>query len=143
MQYLRLFLLSALLTACALKDPRRFKETNPGFAEYVQAYETQYNRAIYDLPINFGYPGDDRAGACYSWAIGYKEIIISSGSWEHLTDHQKVALIYHELAHCDMGQRHRDKLLPDSCPASLMHSSLASDSCLRQHWDQLLAELNK
>jgi hypothetical protein len=51
-----------------------------------------------------------------------RKIIISNGlfCWSGAPNENREALVFHELGHCLLGRSHKDDLLPNNAPASIM-----------------------
>jgi hypothetical protein len=52
---------------------------------------------------------DEVYGRCTYYRNGRREVKISSQAWKHFTEGSKYWLMYHELGHCIMGLKHKDK----------------------------------
>lgn len=57
------------------------------------------------------------------------------------TERRRKALMYHEIAHCVCFIDHFDDLKEDGCPSSIMGSSLPTNSCLAEHWEDYIKDL--
>ena len=124
------------------KNPRKYNTTNPIFEPYIAKFELYYGKSITDIPINFSKLENRIAGICYNWNFGYREIEIDKDQWEdELTEDRKLALIFHELGHCELGLDHNDSLRKDKCPHSLMHSVLVRENCLKKYKEEYLEEI--
>jgi hypothetical protein len=86
-----------------------------GFEEYVDRFQedAKYHGRdfkIDNLVIKFedtSWKSEDTIGLCFSG--GTTPIIhISQDYWEYARADQKIALVYHEMGHCVLGQGHRD-----------------------------------
>lgn len=52
---------------------------------------------------------------------GQREIVINPFCWDSAPEQNREALAFHELAHCFLNRLHRDDLLPNKAPASIMN----------------------
>jgi len=50
-------------------------------------------------------------------------------------------LIFHELAHCVLRQDHRNFIMSDRCPGSIMDEYHIHNSCYIKHYDYYIEEL--
>jgi hypothetical protein len=53
---------------------------------------------------------------------GQRNIVINARCWKNAPDQNKEALAFHELGHCFLNRSHRDDLLPNKAPASIMNT---------------------
>lgn len=51
---------------------------------------------------------------------GQRNVVINPKCWKTVPEQHREALAFHELAHCFLNRRHRDDLLPNKAPASIM-----------------------
>jgi hypothetical protein len=116
------------------KKPYTKHKLDPEFLPYVQAFEQQFNIKL-SVPIVFKQLHSSKAGVCYMWSDGYREIEINSTHWVNFSEEQKEQLIFHELGHCVFNLGHDDSNLEykRTCPNSIMRSSMFNqheiDSC--------------
>lgn len=132
------YLLLLGLAACAGKEPpepTRY-EVPTSVAPYVARFveEGQKRGVVVTLDnlivsLQAQPPGgDDVCGAYFKPARpgGQRRITLveSSACWMGTYDQNREALVFHELAHCFLGREHRNDLLPNAAPASLMTTRL-------------------
>ena len=119
--------------ADATADPRTNDTTSEELQPYVDAYEERYDLYPVDIPTYFAYIEEENvAGRCttlISDETVYQWIEISIQWYDkHKEDTWLVRwLVFHELAHCYNNEDHRDRLLTDGRPASIMNSILPED----------------
>lgn len=124
------------------KDPRKHRTTDPAFEEFVLEFEFEYEEEIGDIPINFADLEGNKAGVCYTWSSGYAEIEINKKMWPNLSYDRKLALIFHELGHCELGRGHRDDQHDsDNCPKSIMNWMLVRQNCMDKYINDYLLEM--
>jgi hypothetical protein len=100
------------------------------FLVYVKSFvEEAKKRGIVikeeNLIIKFGNTPDDICGQCKNPQNGGQRIITISQDadcWTQMPKENQEALVFHELGHCFLGRQHRDDLLPNGDPASIMNS---------------------
>lgn len=121
------------MTACGplveveMEDPRSGHGIHPVLVKYVQAFEQEYGRTIYDIPMVMteNLPSG-RAGECRIFRVGqFREIAISWQSWDNLADHEREMLMFHELGHCVLERKHTKKKFDNGQPLSIMYPSLS------------------
>jgi len=110
-----------LVTSCASFHPKGF--IDPAFQEYVNQYTldkyTYTQRGLDDTISMFFGPHvmvDDttiKNGHCSNTSFvldSYikRVVIINETQWYRYSETQRLKLIYHELAHCDLSMRHND-----------------------------------
>lgn len=61
--------------------------------------------------------------------------------WINADPLSRKAVVYHELGHCLLSRSHRDDLLSDNCPKSLMNAGLPPVKCLYVHYNEYVQEL--
>lgn len=144
-----LLILVYLAAACAPighVDPRPIRSTDVEFKPYVADFEANYN-VVVTTPIGFvdsfkDDVGGNKIGTCTrrvvtsSKTIVYKYISIKRSYWEEATDVSRLALIYHELIHCELGVKgHIDDRHEDDCATNFMNTFLPSAYCLDKYID--------
>ena len=109
------------------KKPYSKSKTNEVFRPYIDSFTNEFNVAV-RVPVVLKKLEANKAGVCFVWSDGYREIQINSLHWEFFTEEQKEQLIYHELGHCVFNLGHDDSLMPNnrSCPNSIMRSFMFS-----------------
>jgi hypothetical protein len=126
-----LFLSMLLLTACGnqqgfqtAKDPRDVTGIDPKFQGYVDMYVGVKGSPLnYDIPIGFAPQNGNVIGMCTRWSNGYRQIEVDPTYWNDptTTENERIALIFHELGHCDLNRDHDTTLLSSGYPESLMY----------------------
>ena len=103
-------------------DPRSIHGIDQELVPYLNMYlKVKGSSLHYDIPIRL--VKLDILGRCTSWSNDYRQIVINKDYWKNptTTETAKIALIFHELGHCDLNRRHTETLLSDGKPASLMY----------------------
>lgn len=105
------------------KKPYTKHKTSPEFMPYVHSFEQQFNVRV-NVPVISNKIDSNKAGVCYVWSDGYREIQINSQHWSSFSEEQKEQLVFHELGHCVFDLNHDDSRLQyrTSCPNSIMRS---------------------
>lgn len=105
------------------RRPYTKHRTNPEFVPYVDSFEQQFNVKV-NVPIISKQIDVNKAGVCYVWSDGYREIQINSRHWSYFSEEQKEQLVFHELGHCVFNLDHDDSSLEykPNCPNSIMRS---------------------
>ena len=80
-------------------------------------------------------------GYCYYGAIRHIEIDFKKFS--QYTHKEKLAIIAHEMMHCEYTCGHNNRILKDDCHASLMHKSTQIRDCYEKHWDRYVKEMQE
>lgn len=63
-------------------------------------------------------------GVCEETGM-FRRVTIDPTYWKISSEDDRLALMYHELAHCLLGRDHTEEKLADGRPASLMHPYLS------------------
>lgn len=108
---------------------------------YVEKFEERYKIQVTGMYIQFRTLAGARVGQCTIKSNGYKIIEIDPGAWEFKSEIDKISLMFHELGHCFLYQNHRNYLLNDNCPGSIMDEYVVSRECLDKHFDYYTDEL--
>jgi len=78
-------------------------------------------------------------GTC-NWFHNY--ILVDPLYWfDQATEPERVALMWHELAHCVCYAGHKEGHFSDGCPRHIMNPILPGDSCMRKHEETYREEL--
>lgn len=144
MKYTIIYLL--FLSACGKgitsKDPRTISGINPAIIPYVEKYISQKGSSLYyDIPIQFTKLSEEIVGTCTVWSNGYRQIVISEEFWfdKATTEKERIALLFHELGHCDLNRDHVESRFPNGWPKSLMFPYVINypDSMEKYYFDEL------
>jgi hypothetical protein len=126
-----------LLIACAahpsVKDEREYKDINPEFISYYQAFEKACGIKP-NIAIQFKQLEENFSGACFIVNTTYRDefnsinrtqvyIGISPHYWYNYSEKQRQWLIYHELGHCIFRLNHNEKINKNQ-PESIMYPYL-------------------
>lgn len=118
-----------MLSACGKfyvpKDPRTIHGVNPIFQPYIDLYVQQKgSKLAYDIPMQFTDLKGDTVGLCTRWhESGYRQIQIDRSYWNYISDNMRIALISHELGHCDLNRNHDETIISYQMPKSFMYPS--------------------
>lgn len=105
------------------KKPYTKQKSDPLFDTYIDNFEQRFSVTV-RVPVVFKELDSSKAGVCYVWSDGYREININSEHWASFSEEQREQLLYHELGHCVFDLNHDDSRLDyrQSCPNSIMRS---------------------
>lgn len=113
------FLIGMMISGCGTfyKPPGLYSHLD--FKSYANAY-LQY-KLIYLEDDSFSYPIEIEYGHLDGYTIGQcrkhvgryvtRKIIIDQTYWNKASDDQRLNLIFHELAHCDLNCSHQEEFL--------------------------------
>jgi len=124
----------------------RFK-TDPAFLPYIEEFEYYSKINTRAVPIRFFHRiFGNTAGVCRFFMI--KDLVIDAyieidqGTWESITELQKINLIFHEFGHCIMGRQHIVITnYVETCPPSFMYDTVLSEVCLETHYNDYIKEM--
>lgn len=105
------------------KKPYSKSKTNEVFRPYINSFTQEFDVTV-RVPIVLKKLEANKAGVCFVWSDGYREIQINSLHWSNFSEEQKEQLIFHELGHCVFNLGHDDSMLEyrRDCPNSIMRS---------------------
>jgi hypothetical protein len=84
---------------------------------------------------------DPKIATCHFTAIRY--IKVDPKAFFSYSEKERTLIIAHELMHCECGIGHKEKLLKDLCPSSIMYPSTTFPSCTKKHWKRYVKELRE
>lgn len=150
----------------------KFQDVDSRLAPYLDDYTNTLlakNKKLKSLPkLTAGFAKLDGTvvGVCTEFLGGNKEIEIDRQFWKNSQEQERIALIFHEAAHCLCNRKHdhrhgkykkvesfdtlykmnSDDLKAngyffDRCPASLMHPEIPASFCLHAHWEEYMEEI--
>jgi hypothetical protein len=110
------------------KNPYAKHKSDPVFATYVDSFKNEFNVRV-SVPIILKEIEASKAGVCYVWSDGYREVQINSKYWYSFSEDQKEQIVFHELGHCVFNLNHDDSTLAvnEQCPNSIMRSYAFSE----------------
>lgn len=137
--------LAAACTPIGHPDPRPFRSIGAEFKPYVADFQANYGWVV-TTPIGFvDQLPNGKLGVCNvkiitegfpSKTYTYKYIAIKRSFWDKASDIRRLAIIYHELIHCEFEvEGHLDDMHVDNCPTNIMSTYLPSDYCLNTYFD--------
>lgn len=143
----RIILYTALFTilfSCTSLLPLRphHTKTDEVFLPYLKRLPVQHKTPIgFVKPSGWGLrlyeklSGSYIVGFCGSSLIPVKRNIgINPDAWLHYSYYQRLALLLHEIGHCDFNLQHDKRLYSNGCPQSVMYPSVPSYRCLKKYW---------
>src|SRR4051812_38212013 len=104
---LKFSLLVALLllsTACRKGN----RKIDPEFMPYVDQFESDakaHRKAIH-VQSNVRFGSTDRSKGQVGFCDGWGSVTIGREFWDVATERARIALVYHELGHCELGRAH-------------------------------------
>jgi hypothetical protein len=129
------------------KKPYTKHKTDPTFSPYINSFKQEFNVNV-SVPVIFKELDSNKAGVCYVWSDGYREIGINSKFWPNFSEEQKEQLIFHELGHCKFNLNHDDSRLSydNACPNSIMRSYMFSQwdiqTCYEPERNHYMEDIN-
>ncbi len=123
---------------------------DPAFSDYVSRFEqasVTYGRPIQvtDLTMQFGQVdsgGESGARGDCSWVSGQTPVVtLSADAWSSSTDAEREELVFHELGHCVLGEKHVAGINDQGIPRSIMDPSEISGAIYSQNRDYYLTTL--
>ncbi len=101
-------------------------QIDPKLLPYVESFVAEAKkRNITVVPENlimkFNKESIEICGHFTRMNTGQREVVINPGCWDSAPEQNREALAFHELAHCFLNRGHRDDLLPNKAPASIMN----------------------
>ena len=111
------------------KRPHKNSITDASFTDQVVEFEKTFKLKV-SVPIVFEKLDSNKAGACYKWSDGYREIRINPEYWDTYSVFEREQLVFHELGHCIFNLDHDDSIFTVAsieCPNSVMRSYMFSD----------------
>lgn len=105
-----------------------------GFENYYSSFVANTNHSSNNLIIQFGdLWAQNYMGLC---TIGGQTPIVTIDKtfWYSVSEDDRQEIIDHELGHCILGRVHKDDLLSNGIPSSIMHTT---------HFDPNIIKLNK
>lgn len=134
--YWGVFLMVAL-SGCGTQQPQF---SIGGFTNYYDTFVTETGASTNNLIITFGdLSNTTLIGQCTNGAT--PTVTIDPVFWSHAPDDDKQELINHELGHCILGRSHRNDLLPNGQPASIMNAYHFSPKIINANKDYYINEL--
>lgn len=131
------------------------------------------NNIVFKEKVTIGFSDikkDKIIGTC-TYGNNFREIDLDIGFWDRSDWFSKLALVYHEMAHCYCYRRHdfdkgepypegvlgilidygivRQPLTPlltpgylyDNCPKSIMHPTILDSECFQKHYSHYVKEM--
>ena len=141
---LRLILLlsvSSMIVGCG----QGFRAISPGivdpeFQPYVDKFMELGNISHMSVDMYF----EDQTGYIIGTCLvrgQERRIEIDPAWWWSANNLDREIVIFHELGHCVLNQRHRDNLLFDGCSGSVMNTYHIGSYCYGLHYDYYIQEL--
>ena len=179
-----LLILFVFIASCAKPPIKHEVKDKPSFTSEITDPElkviseeffrlSKRNNITFKNRVSIGFNSIDRGniiGTC-SYRPKFREIDLDIDFWKRANWAEKVALVYHELAHCycqrdhdfDEGTMYPDSslkaiiqgwmakqpislvrpdgYLEDACPKSIMHPTILDDECFKRHYDYYVKEM--
>lgn len=134
MQKKLLLLLLLLSVSCHEKESDiKIYSVNPKLIPFLRSFVEEAKKNNLDIKLEnlnmeFDSSNSNRevCGHYIQHESGQREIKINLACWNKGLEQNREVLVYHELAHCFLNREHRDDLLPNNAPASIMISEGSS-----------------
>lgn len=113
------------------------------FLERFSNHSESYGKRVDASHIFFITFKEDRKkyiGVCHYASI-VPVIEINRSYWKTASMWDRESLVFHELGHCLLQRKHRNDLLSDGCPVSIMHEYFELGECLPKHHREYIREL--
>jgi len=140
-----LLLATWLLASCATYTPDGpyvDKQVEPYVTKFMSIYGLEFittDVILTDVDQDGVTKGSVFVGMCYPH-LNYVELHLPS--WRLLSPYKREFLVFHELGHCVMFQRHRNFDLTDGCVGSIMDPRrFPTHDCYTNHTRYYRAEL--
>jgi hypothetical protein len=109
-----------------------------GFETYYSTFVAYTNHGSNDLIIKFGDPKtisgkSNVVGLCQMGSQTTPIVTIDQTFWNNTTEDLKQELIDHELGHCILNRQHRNDLLPNGNPSSIMNAYLFDPNVIKSN----------
>lgn len=126
---LKKLLLFLLLTSTKKEAAPTVYQVDPKLSPYLESFVAEAKKRNLEvkpenLIMRFDKASLEDCGHFVQKNTGQREIVINPLCWDAAPQQNREALAFHELAHCFLNRQHRDDLLPDKSPASIMHKSI-------------------
>lgn len=179
-----LVILFAFIASCSKPPIKREMKREPIYATTIENPElkvisdeffalSKRNNLEFQGKVSIGFTNIDEGsviGTCWT-TKQWREVDLDIGFWKRATWERKVALVYHELAHCycgrdhdfDDGEMYPDNslkailqgwmaqqpitpmrprgYLDDGCPKSIMHPTILDEQCFKDHYNHYVKEM--
>lgn len=83
------------------------REIDEALLSYVESFEALTDRDVW-FKVALGDMDAGKAGVCYKWNNGDREVTLNADVWYGITTNQKLQLVYHELGHCVLDRGHTE-----------------------------------
>ena len=113
---------------------------DPEFVPYVDKFIEITGVDSIELDMYFNELDDSIIGVCTVEGIA-KDVEIDPVWWKAVGRWDREILIFHELAHCVLGQEHRNLRLTDGCSGSIMNEYHIGAYCYKRHYNYYIQEL--
>lgn len=114
-------------------EQRQFDSIDPIFEPYVNSFKVDHKdfkgkEISFDVAINFSNNIGEANAHCYIYANDKNEILVNPTWFNRISEGSKKALIYHELGHCALKQKHRDERIKTKISSSMKASIMNSNA---------------
>lgn len=120
------------------------KQSDATFDSLKNKFATLVGKKV-NVPITFANLEYPKAGVCYIYSDGYREVNVDRKSWDSFSSEQREQLIFHELGHCVLNKGHDNSILDAFCPKSIMRSYMFNlneiDDCYKPNYDHYIQNL--
>lgn len=159
-------LISCAMTLNDIKFMPKYQGVDPKIAPYASEWLSlaKDNGLTFKHTVTIGIKniGHDYIVGLCTYGPNFREIDIDRKYWDSSTESGKIALIYHELAHCYCYRKHdygdgkeygdkaedarkdpdkQDGFFKDKCPISLMFPEVVEDDCVQAHYGEYIKEV--
>ncbi|RFS14369.1 hypothetical protein [Emticicia sp. C21] len=127
MQNKLLILLLLVNLSCSKKEaiPTVY-QIDPKLEPYLKSFVAEAQKRnitvkLENLIMKFDNESIEICGHFVKEKSGQREIVINPICWDSVPEQNREALAFHELGHCFLNRLHRNDLLPNNAPVSIMH----------------------
>lgn len=129
MQKKLLILLLLIGLSCSKKEVATpmIYQIDPKLEPYLKSFAAEANKrninfSLENLIMKFDKESLEICGHFRKDVDGQREVVINPDCWDSAPEQNREALVFHELGHCFLNRLHRDDLLPNGAPKSIMNT---------------------
>jgi|GEM_PF-4008057 len=121
-----------ILSGCGVQKDLEPQFIDPDLTHYVEIFELEVDTKV-QSHVEFEPLSPSVNGVCRSFSSGRSEVIIDPGFWTTATYEQRVALMSHELLHCEFDLGHVEKRDKNNIGNMMSPHTTDSTNCVKKH----------